>query len=112
MSKKVLDALLAKFPAAIEKTESLHGDEIAWVKKDHLVGVATWLRDDPAMAFDSPVFLISLTSISAVPATGRTFFASLSRWSQPSGSFKPPTMWMRPAEITKWPSYRSCCSGA
>jgi NADH-quinone oxidoreductase subunit C len=60
MAKQVLDALLAKFPAAIEKVESQHGDEIAWVKKDHLVAVATWLRDDPAMAFDSPVFVTAI----------------------------------------------------
>jgi hypothetical protein len=38
------------------------------------------------------VFLISLTSISAVPLTGLRFFASLSKWSHPSGSLRPPTM--------------------
>ena len=42
----------------------------------------------------------SLTSISAVPDTGFTVLASLSRWSQPTGSFSPPTMWMRLAEST------------
>jgi NADH-quinone oxidoreductase subunit C len=57
MAKQVLDALLAKLPAAIEKTESAYGDEVAWIKKDQLVAVATWLRDDPAMGFDSPVFV-------------------------------------------------------
>lgn len=57
MAKQVLDALLAKFPAAIEKTESSFGDEVAWIKKDGLVAVATWLRDDPSMAFDAPVFV-------------------------------------------------------
>jgi NADH-quinone oxidoreductase subunit C len=56
MSKKVLDALSAKFANALTKTESLYGDEIAWVKRENLVEVAKWLRDDPAMAFDSPVF--------------------------------------------------------
>src|SRR5688572_32788479 len=56
MSKKVLDALSAKFANALTRTESLYGDEIAWVKRENLVEVATWLRDDPAMAFDSPVF--------------------------------------------------------
>jgi len=57
MAKQVLDALQNKFPAAIEKTESQYGDEIAWIKKDDLVAVAAWLRDDPSMAFDSPVFV-------------------------------------------------------
>jgi NADH-quinone oxidoreductase subunit C len=57
MAKKVLDALVAKHGDAIEKVESIHGDEIAWVKRDQLVAVATWLRDDPQMAFDAPVFV-------------------------------------------------------
>ena len=56
MSKKVLDALTAKFPAAIVRTGAAHGDEVAWVKSDDLFEVAKWLRDDPAMQFDSPVF--------------------------------------------------------
>jgi NADH-quinone oxidoreductase subunit C len=56
MSKKVLDALTAKFPHAVERTESMYGDEIAWIKRDNLVEVARWLRDDPAMAFIYPVF--------------------------------------------------------
>jgi NADH-quinone oxidoreductase subunit C len=56
MSKKVLDALAAKFPHAIARTESLYGDDIAWVKRDNLLEVARWLRDDAAMAFDAPVF--------------------------------------------------------
>jgi NADH-quinone oxidoreductase subunit C len=56
MSQKVLDALAAAHGHAVERTESQHGDEIAWIKRDQLVAVATWLRDDPAMAFDSPVF--------------------------------------------------------
>ena len=56
MSKKALDALSAKFANAITHTESQYGDEIAWVKRDNLLEVARFLRDDPAMAFDSPVF--------------------------------------------------------
>jgi len=60
MSKKVLDALTAKHAHAVERTESQHGDEIAWIKRDQLVAVATWLRDDPAMAFDSPVLCTAI----------------------------------------------------
>jgi NADH-quinone oxidoreductase subunit C len=56
MSQKVLDALKAVHGAAVERTASAHGDEIAWIKRDNLLAVATWLRDDPAMAFDAPVF--------------------------------------------------------
>lgn len=60
MAKSVLDALRAQFPAAIEKVESQSGDEIAWVKKDQLVAVATWLKNDPKMAFDAPVFVTAI----------------------------------------------------
>jgi len=68
MAKQVLAALQSKFPAAIEQTESQHGDEIAWVKRDDLVAVATWLRDDPAMAFDAPVFVTAIDRLDWRPA--------------------------------------------
>jgi NADH-quinone oxidoreductase subunit C len=57
MAKKVLDALTAKHGAAIEKVETVHGDEVAWIKRDQLAAVAAFLRDDAAMAFDAPVFV-------------------------------------------------------
>ncbi len=56
MSQKVLDALTAALPHAVDRTESSHGDEVAWIKRESLVQVATYLRDDPAMLFCSPVF--------------------------------------------------------
>jgi NADH-quinone oxidoreductase subunit C len=56
MSQKVLDALKQHHASAIEQVESQYGDEIAWIKRDQLVAVATWLRDDPSMLFDAPVF--------------------------------------------------------
>lgn len=57
MAQKILDTLTKKFGDAITRTESTHGDEVAYVKRAKLVEVATFLRDDPAMAFDSPVFV-------------------------------------------------------
>ena len=56
MSQKVLDALMAAMPHAVVRTGSAHGDETAWIKRDELVAVATWLRDDPKTLFDAPVF--------------------------------------------------------
>jgi NADH-quinone oxidoreductase subunit C len=56
MSAKVLEALKAAHAGAIDAVESQHGDAIAWIKRDHLLAVATWLKNDPAMAFDAPVF--------------------------------------------------------
>ena len=60
MSQKVLDALQAAHGSAIDHTETQHGDAIAWVKRDQLVAVATWLKTDPAMAFDAPVFCTAI----------------------------------------------------
>jgi NADH-quinone oxidoreductase subunit C len=60
MAKKVLDALTAKFSHAVTRTETLYGDEIAWIKRENLVEVARWLRDDPAMQFDAPVFVTAI----------------------------------------------------
>jgi NADH-quinone oxidoreductase subunit C len=56
VAQKVLEALTQKHGHAISRTSSAQGDEIAWIRRDHLLEVAKWLRDDPAMAFDSPVF--------------------------------------------------------
>jgi NADH-quinone oxidoreductase subunit C len=56
MSAKVLDALKAAHSGAIDSLETQHGDAIAWIKRDSLLAVATWLKTDPAMAFDAPVF--------------------------------------------------------
>jgi NADH-quinone oxidoreductase subunit C len=60
MSQKVLDALKTKFGDAVVATESQAGDEVALVKRDKLKDIATWLRDDKAMAFDFPVFVTAI----------------------------------------------------
>ncbi|MCA9675330.1 MAG: NADH-quinone oxidoreductase subunit C [Kofleriaceae bacterium] len=60
MAQKVLDALAKKFGAAVERTESDGGDEIAWIARDKLVEIATWLRDDPAMAFEQAMFVTAI----------------------------------------------------
>ena len=67
MAQKVLDALVAKFGDAIVRTESTHGDEVAHVKREKLLAVATWLRDDAAMAFDCPVFVTCIDRVDWAP---------------------------------------------
>jgi len=67
MAQKVLDALAAKFGDAIVRTESTNGDEVAHVKREKLLAVATWLRDDAAMAFDSPVFVTCIDRLDWAP---------------------------------------------
>jgi NADH-quinone oxidoreductase subunit C len=68
MSKQVLDALGKAHGHAIERAETQHGDDIAWIKRDHLVAVATYLRDDPAMAFDAPVFVTCIDRLDWRPS--------------------------------------------
>ena len=67
MAQQVLDALVATHGGAISHTESQHGDEIAWVKRDELLPVATWLRNDPAMLFDAPVFVTAIDRLDWKP---------------------------------------------
>jgi len=67
MAQKVLDALTAKFPHAVVRTGSAHGDEIAWIKRENLVEVARYLRDDPAMSFDYPLFVTAIDWIDWKP---------------------------------------------
>jgi NADH-quinone oxidoreductase subunit C len=57
MAQPVLDLLTSKFADAVVRTESVHGDEVATIKREQLLAVARFLRDDPAMAFDAPVFV-------------------------------------------------------
>ena len=84
MSQKVLDALTAKHAAAIERVESQHGDEIAWVKRDHLIAVATWLKTDPAMAFDAPVFCTCIDRLDWQPQG----VAPSQRWTEDKPRFE------------------------
>jgi NADH-quinone oxidoreductase subunit C len=53
----VLDALQKKFGAAILATDSRFGDDVVEIGPEKLVEIATWLKTDPAMAFDCPVFV-------------------------------------------------------
>jgi len=57
MSEKVLDALKKKFGNKILETTAEHGDAVAVVGASDLLEIATWLRNDPAMSFESPVFV-------------------------------------------------------
>lgn len=52
MSKAALDTFVSQFESEIVRTHADHGDETAIVKRDRLVEMVTFLRDDPAMAFE------------------------------------------------------------
>lgn len=67
MAKKVIKALKKKFRKAVLETSSDHGDEVAVVARDSLIDIATYLRDDPAMAFDAPVFCTAIDNLGDEP---------------------------------------------
>lgn len=71
MAQKVLDALTAKFGDAI-KTASTFGDEIVWVPREKLVDVATFLKTEKTLAFDSPVFVTVTDYLTWQDQTGST----------------------------------------
>jgi NADH-quinone oxidoreductase subunit C len=56
MAQQVLDALKARSADALDAVVSIYGDEVVYVKRDKLFALAQLLRDDPAFAFDAPVF--------------------------------------------------------
>jgi NADH-quinone oxidoreductase subunit C len=57
VSKYVLERLQARFADQIEETHSKLGDDTAVLKRDRLVDVLTFLRDDPDLAFNLPIDL-------------------------------------------------------
>jgi len=88
MSAKVLDALKAAHAGAIESLESQHGDEIAWIKRDQLLAVATWLKNDPALAFVSRVFVTCIDRLDWKPIDvppGVPVYPASAAWSDESG---------------------------
>ncbi len=56
MAKIVIDTLIKKFGDAVKDGSAL-GDEVAIVDAAKLVEVATFLKEDAAMAFDSGMFV-------------------------------------------------------
>src|SRR5262245_57606485 len=60
MSKAALDRLVEKFPDQIISTHAQHGDETAVLKRDKLVQICEFLRDDPVTRFE---MLADLTGV-------------------------------------------------
>lgn len=52
MSKAALDKVTGKFKAQVVETHAHRGDETVVVKPDKLKEICTFLRDDPALAFN------------------------------------------------------------
>jgi len=66
MSKEVLDKLLAKFPDAVVSHHAHHGDETALIKRERLLEVMRWLRDECALEM-----LMDLTAVDYLGETPR-----------------------------------------
>ncbi|MFO0750405.1 MAG: NADH-quinone oxidoreductase subunit C [Myxococcota bacterium] len=55
MSQAIVDAVKARFPDAVVSTHAWRGDDTIVVRKEHLVEVCRFLKDDPAMDLKMPV---------------------------------------------------------
>jgi len=67
MAQKVLDALKSKFGDAIERSETFNGDEVATVRRDKLVEIATFLKNDPATKFEQGMFVTAIDRLGDEP---------------------------------------------
>lgn len=52
MNQRILEKLKASFPGGVEGGEEFRGDLTIHVKKEEIVNVCQFLRDDPELAFD------------------------------------------------------------
>ena len=57
MSKAVLDAITSKFGDAVLATSDAYGDETVTIKLEKYLELCSFLKGDPKMDFDSPIFL-------------------------------------------------------
>lgn len=55
MSQAAIDAVIATFPDAVVSHHSWRGDDTLVIKSEHLVEVATFLRDEPTLDFKMPI---------------------------------------------------------
>jgi NADH-quinone oxidoreductase subunit C len=64
MSKAVLDRLVGKFGSEVLATHAHRGNETAVLKRERLLEIVQWLRDDPKNRFD---LLRDLTAVDKLP---------------------------------------------
>ena len=55
MAQHVVEAIKARFPDAVVSDHAFRGDETVVVKREALLEVCLFLRDDPAMDFKMPI---------------------------------------------------------
>ena len=68
MSKAVIDALAARFPGAVyDAYQGVGGDAAAFVRKERLVEVVTFLKGDEAMRFDLAPYITAVDYLGQEP---------------------------------------------
>jgi len=55
MSQAVVEAIRERFPDAVVRVHAWRGDDTVVLRRESLVEICTFLREDPAMAFNLPV---------------------------------------------------------
>jgi NADH-quinone oxidoreductase subunit C len=60
MSSAVIERIAGRFPEAVSATHAYRGDATAVLRRESLLEVATWLKDDPDLKMD---FLIDVTAV-------------------------------------------------
>ena len=68
MAKVVIDALLARFPRVVtDAYEGPGGDDVVFVRKDQIVEVCRYLKNDPAMAFNMAPYITAVDYLGQEP---------------------------------------------
>lgn len=68
MSKAVIDALVARFPGAVHDAyEGVGGDAAAFVQKERIAEVATFLKGDEALRFDLAPYVTAVDYLGQEP---------------------------------------------
>lgn len=68
MNQLIIDRLKSRFPEAVDGAAEFRNDLTVTVRKDDIVAVATFLRDDPDLAFD---MVIDVCGVDMYRAEGR-----------------------------------------
>lgn len=67
MSHKVVEAILDRFPDAVVSTHALHGDDTVVLRREYLLEVCRFLKDDPEMDFKMPVDVCGVDYLGRTP---------------------------------------------
>ncbi len=68
MSKAVIDALVARFPDAVhDPYVGVGGDDCAFVRKERIVEVCRFLKEDPALDFNQAPYVTAVDYLGVEP---------------------------------------------